>query len=59
MKNDLVDNFCKLTKSFSLTNRELCDLARNSFIASYASDDQKQQYLKILDEWMLSEIGSK
>ena len=59
MKNDLVDNFCKLTKSFNLSNTELCDLARNSFIASYASDDQKQQYLKILDEWILSEIGSK
>ena len=56
MKNNLVDNFCKLTESFNLSNKELCDLARNSFTASYASDDQKQQYLKVLDEWMLTEL---
>ena len=53
---DLVENFYKLATAFELSRSEIYDLARNGINASYAAYNQKDQYLKELDDWFSDEL---
>lgn len=55
MQNDLIDNYVKLATAFDLSYTDIANLARNSFLACYAEEDVKQEYLMHLDEWLLKE----
>lgn len=52
MQNNLTDNYVRLTNAFDLSYDDIAGLARNSFMASYASEDEKQKYISKLDEWL-------
>lgn len=52
MQNNLIDNYVRLTNAFDLSCDDIAELARNGFIASFASDDEKQNYLQQLDGWL-------
>ena len=45
-------NFTATAEALQLGCEELIQLARNSFIAAFASADQKQQWLKAIDEYV-------
>lgn len=45
-------NFAATADALQLGREELIQLARNSFIAAFAGADQKQQWLKAIDEYV-------
>jgi adenine deaminase len=51
-ENDLVYNYQCLADAFDLNHKQIADLARRSFLASYASDLDKRIYLSRLDKWL-------
>lgn len=55
MKSDLVETYGHVATAFDLTQHDIAGLARNSFLASYGSDDQKKSYLSRLDSWLAAE----
>ena len=44
-------NFIASAEALQLSREELIQLARNSFVASFATDEQKQQWLKKLQDY--------
>jgi adenosine deaminase len=46
----LEENFDASQKALGLTNTQLSQLAKNSFVASFLSDDVKQRYLNEIDQ---------
>jgi adenosine deaminase len=50
--NDLIYNYVCLADAFDLSYVDIAGLARNSFIASYASETEKTTYISQLDGWL-------
>ena len=54
--NNLTFNYTCLADAFNLSYSDIVGLARNSFLASYASKDEKQNYLSQFDAWLSKNI---
>ena len=50
--NNLVYNYICLANAFDLSYADIASLARNGFIASYASETEKTKYISQLDGWL-------
>ncbi len=50
--NDLVYNYVCLAEAFELSTGDIAGLARNGFLASYASETEKATYISQLDGWL-------
>jgi adenosine deaminase len=50
--NNLIYNYICLADAFGLNYSAIAGLARNSFIASYASEIEKRNYISQLDGWL-------
>ncbi len=51
-RNDLVYNYTCVTEAFELSTGDIASLARNGFLASYASEIEKERYIAQLDGWL-------
>jgi adenosine deaminase len=47
----LNDNYLKLAIALNLTTDDICQLAKNSFTASFLSDAEKTSYIKKVDDY--------
>jgi adenosine deaminase len=48
------DNLTALTETFGLSEQTLATLARNSFTACFAAEDDKRRWLAEVDAWVTS-----
>jgi adenosine deaminase len=51
-RNDLTFNYTSVADAFGLSFGDIAGLARNGFLASYASAADKERYLAQLDGWL-------
>lgn len=51
------DNYLAVTGALNLDKAHLFQIARNSFLASFLSEDTRKKYLDILDQYHTMEIG--
>jgi adenosine deaminase len=51
-RNDLTFNYTSVADAFGLSYGDIAGLARNGFLASYASEADKARYLAQLDGWL-------
>lgn len=47
----LNDNYIKIAQALNLTEKDILQLAKNSFTASFLSDAEKQNYIKQVDDY--------
>lgn len=52
MKHNLVETYMAVAEAFDLGQDDVADLAQNSFIASYCSENERSDYLSRLDDWL-------
>ena len=52
MKHNLVETYMAVAEAFDLGQDDVADLAQNSFIASYCSENERRDYLSRLDDWL-------
>ncbi|SEF59852.1 adenosine deaminase [Halpernia humi] len=48
------ENFLQIQKALNLTKEDIVELVKNSFQYSFAEDDKKAEYLKKVDDFVLS-----
>lgn len=48
----IADDMFTLATKFNLTKQEIIQLAKNSFLASFMSEEKKQTYVKLIDEYV-------
>ena len=54
--NNLIYNYICLANAFDLSYADIAGLARNGFMASYASETEKTKYISQLDGWLSENI---